>query len=170
MPEADTLLTIAQVAAAFAGFSGLIAVLAQERVRVPRAIAAAWLRRMVEFALMVLAFSIIPIVVARFDVSPLPAWRLLSLAFALVWGAGAWSAARRVRAMRAAGGSVGRGLGWMMTAANCAPLAVLVANALGAFDAQSGAVYLACLAFGLLLAGVLFLRLLRAFTLEEDAG
>jgi hypothetical protein len=168
MQDSDTLLTIAQVAAAFAGFSGLIAVLGQERVRVPRAVAAAWLRRMVEFALMVLAFSIIPVVVGRFDVSPPVEWRVVSLAFALVWGAGAWSASRRVRAMRAAG-SVGPTLSFVLTTANTAPLLVLLANALGAFGDQSAAVYLACLTYGLLLSGVLFLRLLRAFALEGGA-
>jgi len=166
--DTDVLLAFAQVAAAFTGFSGVVAVFGQEHRRIHPIVAAAWLQRMLEFALLVLVFSILSVVIGRFGALESPEWRWLSLSLALVWALTLMSSLRRIRQARTTDlplgrYRVGRYREFFVFAANAVALVGLIANGFGSFGTCAAAIYLATLAYALILSAVLFLQLLRGF-------
>jgi hypothetical protein len=83
--DAEYLFTIAEVAAAFAGFAGLVTVVAQRGSPRDLTVALNLLRNMLLVALLVVLASLAPHVVLRLGISPGTAWRVAGGAFFLGW-------------------------------------------------------------------------------------
>ena len=80
MSESDVLLTFAEVAVAFAGFASLVGVLGQRKSADDPRVIGLRMRGMLLSSLMVVAFSIFPILLTRYGASPDLTWRTSSLA------------------------------------------------------------------------------------------
>ena len=74
MSESDVLLTIAEVAVAFAGFASLVGVLGQRSSADDPRVIGVRMRGMLLSGLVVVAFSIFPIVFVRYGASPTLTW------------------------------------------------------------------------------------------------
>ena len=74
MPESDVLLTIAEVAVAFAGFASLVGVLGQRSSADDPRVIGLRMRGMLLSSLMVVGFSIFPILLAAYGASPDRIW------------------------------------------------------------------------------------------------
>jgi hypothetical protein len=106
MPEEDLLYTLAEIAIAIAGFSGLVTILSRRdgRSADQAALDLQSLQGVLGASLTVVAFSVLPGALVHMGLSPATAWRGSSAAFSL--GAGAyllWSTPR-YRAKYAAAG------------------------------------------------------------------
>ena len=86
MPEADILLTTAEVAVAFAGFASLVTILGRRSAQVDPRIIALRFRGMLTNSLLVVAFSMIPLVLFRYGLGEVVVWRLSSILLALAGG------------------------------------------------------------------------------------
>ena len=86
MPEVDILLTTAELAVAFAGFASLVTILGRRSSRVDPRIIAMRFRGMLTNSLLVVAFSMIPLVLLRYGLSETVVWRLSSILLALAGG------------------------------------------------------------------------------------
>ncbi len=84
MSESDVLLTIAEVAVAFAGFASLVGVLGQRTSADDPRVIGVRMRGMLLSSLMVVAFSLFPILLARYGASPDLLWMGSSLALLAV--------------------------------------------------------------------------------------
>jgi hypothetical protein len=124
---------------------------------------------MLEFALLVLVFSILPVVLGRFGALEPFEWRSLSLGLALVWALTLTSSLRRIRRARTSDLPLGRYREFFVFAGNAVAVVGLMANGFGSFGAYADAVYVATLAYALILSAVLFLQLLRGF-IPEGSG
>lgn len=80
MSESDVLLTFAEVAVAFAGFASLVGVLGQRKSADDPRVIGLRMRGMLLTSLMVIAFSIFPILLTRYGASPDLTWKASSLA------------------------------------------------------------------------------------------
>ncbi len=80
MSESDVLMTIAEVAVAFAGFASLVGVLGQRSSADDPRVIGLRMRGMLLSSLMVVAFSIFPILLTRYGASPDLTWKASSLA------------------------------------------------------------------------------------------
>ena len=103
MSESDVLLTIAEVAVAFAGFASLVGVLGHRSSADDPRVIGVRMRGMLLSSLMVVAFSIFPIILVGYGASPNLTWTassgvLLALTVCYyVWFVGALNALGRVR-------------------------------------------------------------------------
>lgn len=101
MPESEVLLTIAEVAVAFAGFASLVGILGQGTSADDPRVIGVRMRGMLLSSLMVVGFSIFPILLARYGLSVDVIWTASSLvllaatAFYYVWFLGALQALGR---------------------------------------------------------------------------
>jgi hypothetical protein len=96
LPHADTLTLIAEVSAAFVGFSYVIGLLQEDR---PDAAATRTaMRGVAELALISGAGSFLALASAAYDVSADAVWRFGSFAIGVVWSVAHYFAARRFRA------------------------------------------------------------------------
>ncbi len=80
MPESEVLLTIAEVAVAFAGFASLVGILGQGTSADDPRVIGVRMRGMLLSSLIVVAFSIFPILLARYGASLDVIWTASSLA------------------------------------------------------------------------------------------
>ena len=98
MVESDVLLTIAEVAVAFAGFASLVGILGHRTsVDDPRVLGVR-MRAMLLSSLLVVAFAILPIIVARYGASPDFIWTASSLVLlAATWSYLLWLVRSLVR-------------------------------------------------------------------------
>ena len=78
MANADLMLTVAEVAVTFAGFAGLVTVIAQRLSGAASSMAAARLQGILVLSLLAVAFSFVPQLVAGFGLSEETAWRAAS--------------------------------------------------------------------------------------------
>ena len=79
MPESDVLLTIAEVAVAFAGFSSLVGILGQRSSLDDPRVLGVRMRAMLLSSLVVVAFSILPVALGRYAATSELVWRSSSL-------------------------------------------------------------------------------------------
>ena len=86
MEDADLLLTIAEIAVAFAGCSGLVTILGQRVARVQPQLVEHTLRGMILTSLLVVAFSLFPFLHFRLGASADVTWRLSAQLFSLGGG------------------------------------------------------------------------------------
>ena len=169
MEASDYLFTIAEVAAAFAGFSTLVVIVAQRLSGIRSERGALALVNMLRLSLLVILFALFPYLPNYSGLTDLQAWRVSSALFALGWliyliGGVPWMLAGRMLPS----------LTWVnkLNVFVVEPGAV-VALALGAFGtwgAQTGLVYLSCLLIMLYVAGWLFLQQVVAIARESAAS
>ena len=86
MPEVDILLTTAEVAVAFAGFASLVTILGRRSSQANPRIVAMRFRGMLTNSLLVVAFSMIPLVLFRYGLPETVVWRVSSALLALAGG------------------------------------------------------------------------------------
>ena len=87
MSDSDILLTIAEVAVAFAGFSSLVGILGQRSSLDDPRVLGVRMRAMLLSSLLVVAFSILPVVMARYGTTPELLWSSSSLMLLVTVGA-----------------------------------------------------------------------------------
>ena len=85
MANADLMLTFAEVAVTFAGFAGLVTVIAQRLSGADTTVATGRLQGMLVLSLLVAAFSFVPQLVAGFGLSEEAVWRASSGLYGLAW-------------------------------------------------------------------------------------
>ncbi len=81
--ETEILLTIAEVATAFAGFASLVGVLGQQSSRADPRVLGTRMRAMILFSLLAVAFSLLPFILHRYGLAESLVWRLASGLFAV---------------------------------------------------------------------------------------
>jgi hypothetical protein len=85
MPEAEILLTMTEVAVAFAGFTALASVLSGRRSHDHPTVASYFLRAMIETALLVVFFSLLPLILGATPLAVNLVWRVSAGACAVCW-------------------------------------------------------------------------------------
>ena len=79
MPESDTLLTVAEVAVAFAGFASLVSILGRGTSADDPRVLSLRMRAMLLTSLLVVAFSLIPVIMDSYGVQARLTWTVTSL-------------------------------------------------------------------------------------------
>jgi hypothetical protein len=155
----EALLTYVAVGVTFAGFSALVtAVRRQAADRNPHL--RIRLRGMVEVALLVALFSILPLSMRAFPVSEEGAWRFCSVLLAIAWPTVFLLTMSRARRAERAGYPIGSvPYVFFLYSITVASAGSLAANSLGAFS-SCGAVYLSNLGVLLFVCGIWFIRLI----------
>jgi hypothetical protein len=164
----DYLFAIAEIAAAFAGFSTLVVIVAQRLSGVRSEFGALALVNMLRLSLLVILFSLFPYLPNYSGASDLQAWRISSAFFALGWFVyllGVFQVVSIRRALPV--------LSWVnkfnLFVAEPGATLALAAGAFGAWGSQTGLVYLSCLLVMLSAAGWLFLEQVVAIAREPAA-
>jgi hypothetical protein len=168
--DGDLLLTIAEVAVAFAGFASLVSILGRRSSRDSPVVQAARLRGLIVSSLVVVAFSFLPFVPHRFGSSEPAVWRLSSAVFALAGAGMAVVAFGNLGRVRSAG-AISPGFTWRGVVIGGALLvaeALLLGNASGGFPSSPAAVYIVSLLLFLGLAGFMFANLLLSFLASPE--
>jgi hypothetical protein len=162
MANADLLLTIAEIAVAFAGFASLVSVLSSARSERHALAQSILFRTMVLMSLTVVAFSLVPFVTHGFGLQSSASWRIASGLFLVGGAAGLYTGVRYIVIARS---SIGRmkGIGSLIAAIDgpaCIALVLLGANAFGFGGAFAPDSYVAALLIYLLGSGISFAALL----------
>lgn len=166
MEESDLLLTIAEVAVAFAGFAGLVGILGQRSSHDDPRVLASRMRGMIFFSLIAVAFSLAPPLLHRWGLEDETVWRVASLLFALaLGGVVAWLAGTVTRLSRLdiPRGPVVRAIGAVLFPSLALAFLLVVVNALFVAPRLMPAVYLTALGLTLFLAGFAFCLILFSF-------
>lgn len=161
MQDVDALMTIAEVAVAFAGFASIVSVLGRRDGRDISRFHASSLRGMIFCSLAVVFCAFAPLVPLRFGLSPAATWQTASIFFLLVAAALLIAGLRDAQRLREAG--VSR----VLRMSGGAPIVTAVAlSAIGATgwlpDAAPG-LYLVALLVLLAAAGYLFAGTMLTF-------
>ena len=98
LPHQDFLLTVAEIGAAFVGFSLLVSALRSSRTSARFSM----MRDVAEISLYVIAAAVAPYVLASFGLAADLVWRLASMMLALAWIVGSMLSVGRLRRMRKA--------------------------------------------------------------------
>ena len=163
MQHSETLLTLAELGIAFAGFTGLVAVFGGARLEADARVHHVRFRGMIETALILVIFSIAPIVLSAFDLGDQTVWRVASGLLSGVWCSQIAIALRRTAALQA---PFNRALSVVLLVVYLGTNAMLLSNLAGLFGHIAGAAYLLGLSSLLAVAALLFLRVLIAFVPE----
>lgn len=161
MEHRDTLLTLAEIAVALAGFTGIVGALGRRGADASREISWLRLRAMLEVSLRNAAFALLPIPFLGVASSETAIWRIASGAYLVV--VPAYILFRRRQANAAA---VGQALSGPLLILLPLSLLACVANVLGLGGPHAFSLYLSSLLLGLVTAGMLFLSV--AATLFQD--
>ena len=167
--HSDLLFIIAEIGAAFAGFSSLVAAISRRSDDGPERVQLIFksLHNALMASLIVVAFALLPSIVIRQSVEPEVAWRSSAAACSLLFSLYIASALRRLLgAYRASGEAVPRGF-MFNTAASIGCVLIFAACAVGVFPTSS---YLVALAGILYCAGVAFLRFFVSMGQFDDAA
>jgi hypothetical protein len=155
--DTGELLTVAELAVAFAGFSALISVFASRSSVEDSRLESYGLRGLVEVSLMVAAFSVFPLIPHKLALADETVWRISSAAYFLVRVVGVFFAMRRFRRIEHAAGASERTIrNWILWPLSALSFIALVLVASGLLPAASSALYFAVLYIDLVLAGILF--------------
>ncbi len=165
--HSDLLLTIAEIAVAFAAFSGLVSVLGQARSKIDPLAAANRLDSVLITSLLATAFALFPFLPTSFGAAPDIAWRLSAGIFSVAWFAYALSVILRIRRLMSEG--VERALLITPVSRAMAPLYLigilaLLVTSIGFFPGQIRGVYLFGLFVLLFTSGSVFVRLFLALS------
>jgi len=157
--HADLLQTIAEVAASFAGFTGVISVFGRME-SAPWSLLGA--RTIIESSLFTILFALVPFVVDGLGVGGAHTWRVSSFLFLALVVAGAFGGTRRLLAVARGGGSPALEaplfLGAFL-AVGAVMLVLLSVNVLGFGSDRAATFYVACLLAPLSVAGLTFLQM-----------
>ena len=98
MQHTETLLTLAEVATAFAGFASIVGVF-RKRGELTLPLDAFRFRGIIENCLVVLAFSLLPLIVHSYALREGVSWRISTMALLVVYACAYTMAARRLSQM-----------------------------------------------------------------------
>jgi hypothetical protein len=157
----DLLMTIAQVSATFAGFSGVIGVFRRANSLSELETGALQVRAVVELSVLATGFALIPFIPDGFGVSETLTWRLCSAVAAVALLGGAAGAMRRLRMSTGKGPTAQDPLlaGVALTLVGTSQI-VLWLNAFGATSGAAATFYVSALLLTLAHAAFIFVRLL----------
>ncbi len=160
MEHQDFLLTFAEVAAAFAGFSAVVSSFARRRETAVLRINHYRTRVMIEYSLCVVVFSFVPYLLFVVLASQELAWRISSAALALTWTFVAITAGRRVKRILGTSGYVAApGFSFLMLGLTVVGTTMLTLNAVGFPLGSVDGAYLSGLFFPLLQSAFYFLHI-----------
>jgi hypothetical protein len=142
MEDAELLLTVAEIAVAFAGFSGLVTILGQRLSRVHPQLVEHNLRAMILTSLLAVSFSLFPFLPYKLGVSPGIAWRISAGVFGLVSAVYFFNTGTRRRALGRSGVADVLSAGTLLNATLWL-LAILVLLAVAAGIAGAGYYFIA---------------------------
>ncbi len=168
LQDADLLLTIAEVAVAFAGFASLVSILGQRSARDDFRVSSVRMRAMVLYSLLVVAFALFPFVFNRYGLSDEAVWRVSSALFAIAVAAVEVWLIRRVMRLHALSHRTLPVLVIVIPTLSLAGL-TLLANATIVPSSLTAAVYLTGLGLLLFLAGLVFALILFSFLARVDS-
>lgn len=173
MSESDVLLTIAEVAIAFAGFASLVSVLGRgSSVDDPR-VSGIRMRGMIVFSLLTVAFSLFPLLLHRYGLAESTVWRLSSTVLSIGFlGTAFWVVAvvRRLNRLELAGRRISPLAGTPPFIGSILGTVLLASNAVVISPAVRPAVYLTGLGLLLFLAGFAFTVIVFSFLPRIDGG
>ena len=158
----DLLLTIAEVAVAFAGFASIVSVLGRRSSDTPEYINALRMRAMILSSLLAVAFSILPFVLHSYGLTGGMLWRTSSAVLLLASTGLAYSILSRIFAVPATA-TRRTWIAVVVFATLASTVLTAGANALGATGTSAAAVYLTSIALLLFLAGFVFSFILISF-------
>jgi hypothetical protein len=157
----DILIVIAEVAAAFAGFAGVVSIFRHRGSGAWEPPDAYRFRFMVELSLCTVAFALLPFIVHHFGVPPRVLWSSCSALLGFMYVALLVLARIRARHLRGGPGvEIHRGLMTFAVGGAIVGLVLLALNALQVGFVGEFGPYLAGLAWLLTISGIMFLRLL----------
>ena len=164
MEHRDTLLTLAEIAVALAGFTGLVGVLGGRAQGANRAISWFRLRAMLEVSLRNAAFAVLPIPFLGLVSSETVVWRVASGAYFV-------AVVAYILLRRRGESATTSGLALSRPFLVLLPISLLacLANVLGLGGSNAFSLYLLSLVLGLVTAGMLFLSVAGAF-FDDEAG
>ena len=166
LTEADNLLTFAEIAIAFAGFTALAGLVGRSRDRDSAQLDLERLRGVIYASLLIVAAAMIPVMVAKYPVLEGTVWRISSVITLLLnWMmmVVVWRHTRgRVDPM--AGDKLAT---WVLFTLEAALELLLIAIALGLFSDYAPAFYFTFLVVGLCQTAFLFLRLVDSMFSHE---
>ena len=162
MEHRETLLTLAELAVALAGFTGIVGVLGRRTQDPARAISWLRLRAMLEVALRNAAFAVLPIPFLGVVSSETVVWRVASGAYFL-------AVVVYILLRRRGDGSTTVGMAISRPFLALLPVSLLacIANVLGLGGPNAFSLYLLSLVLGLVTAGMLFLSVAATFFNDE---
>ncbi len=165
MHHGDTLLTIAELAVALAGFASLVSVLGRRSEKISLAQDRSRLQMMLEMGLRNAAFAVIPIPFLEAGLWDPMIWRLLSGLYLLAMIGHIVLQNRRGQGSHLWGA---KGLRVSLVALFTLSAAVSAANAAGLAGSNSFSLYIASLVVGLCFAGLLFLSVANSIFRGEE--
>jgi hypothetical protein len=157
--EVETLIGIAQIGVAIAGFATLASILGRRFSRDDPRTDVARLRSMLDISLAAAALSLFPILPMKLGVSSETVWRISSLVFLVTISVMAFSIRRRNRELdrlRAAYSNAFSATSFVVAGALGV---VLLASALGMAGLATFSTYYAALLVNLVFSGLLFIRI-----------
>lgn len=161
MEHRDTLLTLAEIAVALAGFTGIVGVLGRREDDAARALTWMRLRAMLEVALRNAAFAVLPLPFLGLVDSETTIWRFASGAYFVT--VLVYIYLRR----RASGGEV---ISTPLMALLPISLLACVANVFGLAGPHAFSLYLLSLILGLVTAGMLFISVAASLFQDGEGG
>ena len=156
----DLLMTLAQVSATFAGFSGVIGIFRRSSLLSELEVGALQVRAVVELALLVTGFALLPFVPDGFAISAPVTWRLCSAVAGVALLGGAAGAMRRLRLSTGKGPTLDPLLASVALTLVGTVQVVLWLNAFGVTSGAAATFYVVALLLTLGHAGFMFVRLL----------
>lgn len=163
MQDPDLLLTISEVAAAFAGFASLVTILGQRAARDDVRVSSVRMRAMVLYSLLVVAFSLLPFFFNRYGMPEIIVWRMSSLLFAIAIAAVETWLIRQVIWLGSLHLPSRRPVLFVVLPTLSSAMLLLLANATLVPSSQAAAVYLTGLGLMIFLAGFVFALILFSF-------
>lgn len=159
--DTDIFLTLAEIAVAFAGFASVASAIGRRESLVDPRVNAVRLHNMVEISLMVIAFSLAPILFQRIVADARPLW-MLSSAFAVVVGVAAVvRLTLRIRPIEALPGYDNAGANRVRLVAGSALIAMLIGTT-GLLSRHAETLYLGAAFMTLVMSGMLFMRVIES--------
>jgi hypothetical protein len=165
--DADLLLTIAEVAVAFAGFASLVSVLGRRYSRDDPRLDGLRLRGMLLSSLIVVAFALFPFLPMRFGVTDAEVWRISSGTYFATNALLVLPFARRTRRLAQEGVGEPPSLYLFYFVVEVVVSTLLVVVALGFFPRFASSFYITGLFVGLSEAGITFFRVVSSLTADS---
>jgi hypothetical protein len=162
----DILLTLAEVAVGFAGFASIASVLSGQRSIVARL----RLQMMLLYSFLVLFLSLLPVAATRSGLAPEISWRAACAALAVfTFAILLWPLRRGSAAARASGVPHSRWNGFFLLL-QIGPVLLCTVSSLGAFPGRAPAIFVGSLIALLLIAAIVFGRLVLGLVTDSPAA
>ena len=170
LEHSELLLTVAEIAVAFAAFSGLVSVLGKAHTQLQPHVAANRLQSVLLTSLLATAFSLFPFLPTSFGANETATWRVSAGLFAASWLVYTISAFLRIRRL------IGQGvqritlafLSWLNGTLYLVGIVALFVTSLGLFPDQIQGFYVFGLFVLLFTSGTVFVRLFLSLVRGES--